>query len=237
MPDARYGIGVAPHEFAPAALPRQGKGICAFVPNGSWRVHGRNRGSFWNEQALANSASLTTHIASKYAGSLFELAVDSNSLDETEKGLERFDDLIRGSEDLARMLRSPVFSASEQIAALNAILAKAGIGGLVANFVRVVARNRRLFAMRDMLAAYRLLLAEHSGEEAADVTVARKLAPHQKKQLQKVLRDEVGKDVSINEVVDPALLGGMIVKVGSRQIDTSLRTKLSSLKLALKEVG
>jgi F-type H+-transporting ATPase subunit delta len=185
---------------------------------------------------LANSASLTNQIANQYANSLFDLARDSNTLDQTEKSLARFDELIRGSDDLARLLRSPVFSAGEQIAALNAILEKAKIGGLVANFVRVVARNRRLFAMKDMLGAFRKLLADHRGEAAADVTVASRLNATQRRELQAALKTKIGKDVTINEIVDPAILGGMIVKVGSRQIDTSLRTKLSSLKLALKEV-
>jgi F-type H+-transporting ATPase subunit delta len=185
---------------------------------------------------LANSASLTTQIANQYANSLFDLARDSNTLDQTGNALARFDELIRGSDDLARMLHSPVFSADERIDALNTILDKAKIGGLVANFIRVVARNRRLFAMKDMLGAFRTLLAEYRGETTADVTIARKLSAAQRRELQAALKTKIGKDVTINEIVNPAILGGMIVKVGSRQIDTSLRTKLSSLKLALKEV-
>lgn len=186
---------------------------------------------------MAQSASLTQKIADQYAGSLFELAVDSKSIEQTEKDLALFDEMIQGSQDLARMLRSPVYSASEQIDALNALLAKTGIEGLVANFIRVVARNRRLFAMKDMLGAFRRLLADHRGEISAEVTVANKLTAAQKKELQAALKKTEGKDVAVSETVDPGILGGMIVRIGSRQIDTSLRTKLSSLKLALKEVG
>ena len=158
-------------------------------------------------------------------------------MESVEDDLARFDEMLNCSEDLQRLVRSPVFSPDEQFAAIDKILTKAKIGGLVGNFVRVVARNRRLFAMTGMLREFRRLLAEHRGEAAADVTVAQKLSAAQNKKLATALKSVVGKDVAINEIVNPAILGGMIVKIGSRQIDTSIRTKLSSLKLALKEVG
>jgi F-type H+-transporting ATPase subunit delta len=107
----------------------------------------------------------------------------------------------------------------------------------VGNFIRVVARNRRLFAMQGMLSAYRSLAADHRGEVTAQVTVAEKLTATQTKELKAALKSVVGKEVAINATIDPSILGGMIVKVGSKQIDTSLKTRLSSLKLALKEVG
>lgn len=186
---------------------------------------------------MASSGTLTSGIAARYASSLFELAREGKSLDTVEKDLGRFGDLIQGSDDMKRLLRSPVFSVDEQSGALKAIMNKAGVGGLVANFVQVVASNRRLFALADMISKFRDLLAEHRGEVSADVTVAEKLTAAQQKELKSALKASIGKDVSVNEIVDPSILGGMIVKVGSRQIDTSLRTKLSSLKLALKEVG
>jgi F-type H+-transporting ATPase subunit delta len=189
------------------------------------------------QDALARSATPDSGIAARYALSLFELALEEGALSEVETDLERFDALIRGSEDLRRLLRSPVFSGEEQLGAVSAVLGRAGIGGLVANFVRVVARNHRLFAMIDMLGQFRKLLAEHRGEEAADVTVAHRMTDDQASQLKSALKAAIGKEVAINEIVDPTILGGLVVKVGSRQIDTSLRTKLSSLKLALKEVG
>lgn len=186
---------------------------------------------------MANSETLTGGIASRYAASLFEVALDAKALNAVEKDLVRFDGLIRGSEDLARLVRSPVFSADEQLGAVGAIADKAKIGGLVGNFVRVVSRNRRLFAMPAMLSEFRKLLAAHRGETAADVTVAAELTTAQTKELKAALKSSVGKDVAINQIVDPSILGGMIVRIGSRQIDSSIRTKLSSLKLALKEVG
>lgn len=186
---------------------------------------------------MANSESITSGVTQRYASALFDLAVSEKKIPAVEKDLKRFDDLLNGSDDLKRLVVSPVFSADDQFNAIGAILKKAKISGLVGNFIRVVARNRRLFAMQDMLKAFRALVAEHKGEASADVTVAKALTATQTKELKAALKSVVGKDVAINATVDPSLLGGMIVKVGSRQIDTSIRTRLSSLKLALKEVG
>lgn len=186
---------------------------------------------------LANSASPVSSITERYASALFDLALSEKQLGPVEKDLARFDAVLNGSDDLLRLVRSPVFSAGDQFSAINGILTKAKISGLVGNFIRVIAKNRRLFAMPEMLSAFRRLLADHKGEATAEVTVAKALSAAQTKELKAALKSVVGKDVAIDATVDPSLLGGMIVKVGSRQIDTSLRTKLSSLKLALKEVG
>ena len=186
---------------------------------------------------MANSASLASVIAGRYAGSLFELALEAKTLDETGADLAAFDGLLHDNPDLMRLVRSPVFSADDQGRALAAVLGKAGIAGLVANFVRLMARNRRLFAMPEVHAKFRALLAAHRGEEIARVTVARALSDAQTAELKQALNAVAGKEVAIQATVDPELIGGMIVKIGSRQIDTSIRTKLSSLKLALKEVG
>ncbi|MCG6859500.1 MAG: F0F1 ATP synthase subunit delta [Salaquimonas sp.] len=186
---------------------------------------------------MATTASSVSVVAERYAGSLFDLARDAGTLDAVESELARFDDLLRGSDDMMRLVRSPVFSADEQLKAVDAILKKAGISGLGGNLIRVMARNRRLFVVPAVLGAFRKLLAAHRGEESAEVTVAHPLTAAQTAELGKTLNGVIGKDVSIHATVDPSILGGMIVKIGSRQIDTSLRTRLSSLKLALKEVG
>lgn len=186
---------------------------------------------------MANSASSTSGITGRYASALFELALAEKKLGPVEKDLVRFDNLLSGSTDLQRLVTSPVFSADQQLDAVSAVLTKSKITGLVGNFVRTVASNGRLFAMSGMLSAFRAFLAEHKGEVTADVTVASALSATQAKELKAALKSVVGKNVAINATVDPSLLGGMIVKVGSRQIDTSLRTKLSSLKLSLKEVS
>jgi len=186
---------------------------------------------------LADSDTLTSGVAERYAKALFDLALAEKKLPAVEKDLTRFDGLLKGSDDLQRLISSPVFSADDQVRAISAILDKAKITGLVGNFIRVVAQNRRLFAMNGMLGVFRKLAADHRGEASADVTVAEKLSAAQIKELKAALNSVVGKDVTINTIVDPSILGGMIVKVGSRQIDTSLRTKLSSLRIALKEVS
>lgn len=186
---------------------------------------------------MAQSSSPVSGIAERYAGSLYELAVQSSTVDKVETDLSRFEGLLSESDDLARMIKSPVFSAEEQFKAIVAIADKAGISGLVGNFLRVVAQNRRLFAVPSMIKAFRAIAAEARGEVSADVTSAHPLSATQQDELKATLKGVTGKDVAINAVVDPSLLGGLVVKVGSRQIDTSLRTKLNSLKLALKEVG
>lgn len=186
---------------------------------------------------MTENSSLISGAAQRYAGSLFDLALEANSIALVEKDLGRFEALLNGSDELKRLIASPVFSTEEQVKAISAIADKAGIKGLVGNFLRVVAGNRRLFVLPGMIAAFRQIAAEHRGEVSADVTAAHALTAAQQNELKATLKGVAGKDVTINVTVDPSILGGLIVKMGSRQIDTSLRTKLSSLKLALKEVG
>ncbi|MER8545230.1 F0F1 ATP synthase subunit delta [Mesorhizobium sp. M0684] len=186
---------------------------------------------------MAQSSSLISGVAERYAGSLFELALQANSVASVEADLNRFETMLEGSADLSRLIRSPVFSSEDQAKAIAAIADRAGITGLTGNFLRVVAQNRRLFAVPGMIKAFRQIAAEHRGETAAEVTSAHALTPAQETELKAALKSVAGKDVAITVTVDPSLLGGLVVKIGSRQIDTSLKTKLNSLKLALKEVG
>jgi len=176
-------------------------------------------------------------VAGRYARSLFELTQEAGAVTAAERDLARFEELLEGSEDLQRLIKSPVFSADDQLRAIDAVLARAKIGGLVGNFIRVVARNRRLFAVPQMIRAFREIAADARGEAAAEITSAHALSAAQEKELKATLKSVVGKDVAVKVTVDPSLLGGLVVKLGSRQIDTSLKTKLNSLKLALKEVG
>jgi F-type H+-transporting ATPase subunit delta len=176
-------------------------------------------------------------VAERYAGSLFELAAADGSVAKVESDLGRFEAMLKSSDDLARLIKSPVFSAEDQVKAIAAVADKAKIGGTVGNFLRVVAKNRRLFALPSMIEAFRRIAADARGEATADVTSAHSLSAEQEKELKAALKGVAGKDVAINVTVDASILGGLIVKMGSRQIDTSLKTKLASLKLALKEVG
>ncbi len=186
---------------------------------------------------MAQTSSLISGVAERYAGSLHDLAQESKSVAAVEKNLDAIEKMIAESADMQRLVRSPVFSAEDQLRAISAIADKAAIKGLVGNFLRVVARNRRLFALPGIINAFRVIAAEARGEVAADVTAAHELTAAQQKELAATLKQVAGKDVTIKLTVDPSILGGLVVKIGSRQIDTSLKTKLNSMKLALKEVG
>ena len=175
-------------------------------------------------------------MAGRYATALFELALEDKAVDAVKQDLDQFDALIAANPDLARLVRSPVFSADEQLKALSAILAKAGIKGIAANFLRVITTNRRLFAVRDMIRGYRTLVARHRGEVTAEVTVAEQLSDKNLDALKSALKSVTGgKDIDLDVNIEPAIIGGLIVKVGSRMIDSSLRTKLNAIKFAMKE--
>ncbi|WP_201401395.1 F0F1 ATP synthase subunit delta [Kaistia sp. 32K] len=186
---------------------------------------------------MAEDKTLVSGVAERYATALFDLALESGALDAVDADLSRFSALLSESDDLVRLVQSPVFAADDQLRAVTAVLAKAGIGGLVANFVKVAASNRRLFAVPGMIVGFRQLLAKHRGEVTAEVTSAEALTDSQTAALKEALKAQIGKDVTLTSHVDPALIGGLIVKVGSRMIDTSVRSKLNSLKIAMKEVG
>jgi F-type H+-transporting ATPase subunit delta len=176
-------------------------------------------------------------VSGRYATALFELARDEKSVDAIKADLDRFDAMLADSADLTRLVRSPVFSADTQSKALAAVLDKAGISGISANFLRVLTKNRRLFAVSDVIRAFRALVARFKGEATADVTVAEKLSDKNLDALKTALKLVTGKDVALNVKVDPAIIGGLVVKLGSRMVDSSLRTKLNSIKHAMKEAG
>ena len=186
---------------------------------------------------MADSSQTVSGVAERYASSLFELALESNTLSEVAAALDNFQALIDESDDLKRLVLSPVFGSNEQLKAITAIIDRAGISGLAGNFIKVAASNRRLFAIPGMIRSFREIYARHRGEVSAEVTSAHALTAAQETELKAALKGVTGKDVAINVAVDPSILGGLIVRLGSRQIDTSLRTKLSTLKLSLKEVG
>ncbi len=176
-------------------------------------------------------------VAGRYAAALFEIAKDEKQLAQVEADVVAFQGLLGESEDLRRLVRSPVISADDQAKAIGAVLAKAGSAPLTANFFKLIARSRRLFAVGDMLKNFRMLTARERGEVSADVASAHPLSADQMTALKDALRLQVGKDVQINTRVDPNLLGGLVVKVGSRMVDSSLRTKLNNLKVAMKGVA
>jgi F-type H+-transporting ATPase subunit delta len=176
-------------------------------------------------------------VAGRYATALFELALESNAIDQIRADLAKFQGLLDQSADLKRLVRSPVFTADVQQKALDAVLKSAGIGGTAANFLRLVVRKRRLFAISDIIRDFNLLAASHKGEVSAQVTVAEALSAARLAEVKAALAEVTGKDVVVDVKVDPSIIGGLVVKLGSRMIDTSLRTKLHALKNAMKEVG
>nr|WP_246519669.1 F0F1 ATP synthase subunit delta [Ancylobacter lacus] len=175
-------------------------------------------------------------VAGRYATALFELARDAGAIDAVKADLERFEALLAESDDLKRLVRSPVFSSEEQEKAIAAILARAGIGGLSGNFFKTVAANRRLFAIEAIIRGFRQQVSAFKGEVVAEVTVAQPLSEAHAATLKGALDAMTGKDVQLVVEVDPSLLGGLKVKVGSRLVDASLKTKLNSIRYAMKEV-
>ena len=177
-------------------------------------------------------------MAGRYATALFELALDGKAVDAVKADLDRFEAMIADSADLRRLVRSPVFGAEEQTKALTAVLEKAGIGGLAGNFLKFVASNRRLFAVQTMIKAFRALVARWKGEISAEITVAEKLSDKNLDALTGALKSVTGgKAIDLNIKVDPTIIGGLVVKLGSRMVDSSLRTKLNAIKHAMKEAG
>jgi F-type H+-transporting ATPase subunit delta len=187
---------------------------------------------------VAGEDSTVSGVAGRYARALFELALDAKSVDAVKADIEKFAGMIADSADLKRLVRSPVFGAEERSKALAAVLAKAGIGGLAANFLMFVTANRRLFAVSDMIRDFRKLVARWKGEVTAEVTVAEKLSDAHLEAIKSALKSITGeKSVDLNIKIDPAIIGGLTVKLGSRMVDSSLRTKLNAIKHAMKEAG
>ena len=180
---------------------------------------------------------MTTGVAGRYASALYELAKEQGQHAAVEQDLVKFQALIDGSDDLRRVVLSPAFSAQDQSKAIAAIAAKAGTGTLTANFLSVLTRNRRLFAISDVVKNYRLIAARARGEVAASVVSAHPLSETQLQALKDQLKASAGKDITLTTRVDPSLLGGLVVQVGSRMIDSSIKTKIEHLKVAMKGTG
>jgi F-type H+-transporting ATPase subunit delta len=173
-------------------------------------------------------------LAGRYANAVFELAQDQKAVDAVSTDLGSLRRALESSPDLARLVRSPVFSAEDQARALKAILEKMGAHPLTSKFVLLLAHKRRLFALIQVIAAYEHLVAKSRGETEAEITAARHLNDDEIAELKSVLKTGLGKEPRLHSRIDPTLLGGLIVKIGSRMIDSSLRTKLDSLRAAMK---
>jgi F-type H+-transporting ATPase subunit delta len=186
---------------------------------------------------VAAQASEQGQMATRYAAALFELADSKKALDAVAGDLTQLRKMIADSADLQRMMDSPILDRAEQAKAMSAIVKAAGFNELTQKFTGLIAQNRRLFAMATIIKAFLKLLADRRGEMTAEVTAARALTSDQQAAVAEAIRKAVGSKVSINVKVDPSLLGGLIVQVGSRMIDSSLKTKLQKLQLAMKGIG
>jgi F-type H+-transporting ATPase subunit delta len=170
----------------------------------------------------------------RYATAVFELAAEERAIDHLAADLGSIQTLLKESPDLSRLVRSPLFSRDEQAKGMEAVLKKAGTGGLARRLVLLLAQKRRLFALSDVIRAFEQLLARQRGEIAAQVTSARPLSSAESDELRRMLKAKLGREPRLELAVDPSLLGGLRLKLGSRMIDSSLRTKLEGLRAAMK---
>ena len=187
---------------------------------------------------MANEETIVSGMTGRYASALHSLASERRETETVRAALADFASLLAESEDLRRLVRNPMFSAQDQLKALDPVLSRAGIGGIAADFIKLLATKRRLFAVADMIEGFNRLDDAEKGVSRAQVTVAEPLSSAQTQALQDALRAVTGgKSVEIDTQVDPAIIGGLVVKLGSRMMDGSLRTKLASIRTRMKEVG
>ena len=183
---------------------------------------------------MDNSGGIRASLAGRYASALFDLARDQRQIESVGKSLEALSQALVDSKDFNELVTSPLVSREEASKALAAIAPDLGLDPVTTNFLGVLARNGRKNQLQNVIRAYRRLAAEHRGETTADVITARPLNDNQLAQLKQQLRARAGRDVTIDATVDPAILGGIVVKLGSQQIDASIRTKLNRLAQAMK---
>ena len=186
---------------------------------------------------VSDTASFTSGVSGRYATALFELAREAGEFDALEKDLDALSAALDESDDLRKLIGSPIYSRDQQARAMATVADKMGLGALTANTIGLMAAKRRLFALPHTVRAVKALIAADRGEVTAEVRAARSLTEAQSKALADALRNAVGKDVIIKTTVDESLIGGLVVKLGSRMIDTSIRARLNRMQHAMKEVG
>ena len=186
---------------------------------------------------MASETTGVSGLAERYAAALFDLADERRILDEVASDLRQLRAMVQASPDLLRLIRSPILSRDEQSKGIGALAERAGLAPLVRDFLAVVARNRRLFAVPAMIEAFLAKLAARRGEVTAEVFAAQPLSEAQFAALNQQLRRSVGSRVSVDVRVDPGLIGGLVVKLGSRMVDGSIKSKLQRLQLAMKSIA
>lgn len=223
--------------------------LLCYIPRGSAKAlrpeprdrtgrnaRGRTRASDSGRVDVSEPVSISMGIAQRYATAVFELARDGNALKSLENDVAALDSAVAGSAEFRELISSPVLSRDVQAKAISTLSEKMGLSALVSNTLGLMASKRRLFVLPQLVAALKGLIAADKGEVTAEVTAAAALSAEQSEKLAATLKAAVGKDVKINLAVDEGLIGGLIVKVGSKMIDTSIRAKLSQLQNAMKEV-
>jgi len=186
---------------------------------------------------VSEPASISTGIAARYATAMFELASEAKALPALEADVDAIDAALAASEDLRDLINSPIYSRDEMANAIGGVADAMGVDVMTANTLRLMAAKRRLFVVPALVAELRTRIADHKGEVTADVTSAKALTKTQMDALTKSLKAQVGKTVKLKATVDASIIGGLVVKVGSKMIDTSLRSKLNALQNTMKEVG
>ncbi|MEM9139556.1 MAG: F0F1 ATP synthase subunit delta [Pseudomonadota bacterium] len=186
---------------------------------------------------MTAATSLTAGAAGRYATALFELASEAGALDQTEADLTQLQSSLDDSADMQSVIKNPLYTRDQQGAAMAAICDKAGTSALVKNVIGLMAAKRRLFALPEMIAGFQALMADHRGELTAEVTAAKPMSDTQIKALADQIKGAMGKDVKLNVTVDDSIIGGLIVKVGSKMIDSSIRSRLNALQNVMKEAG
>ncbi|WIV50112.1 F0F1 ATP synthase subunit delta [Marivivens sp. LCG002] len=186
---------------------------------------------------MSEPASISIGIAKRYAAAVYDLAKEGKALSALETDIDALQAALDVSADLRDLINSPLYSREDQAKALSAVAAKLKLSNTMGNTLGLLAAKRRLFVLPQLLTALRDRLAEEKGEVTAEVVSAKALTKTQADKLAKTLKAQLGKDVKINAAVDEALIGGLVVKVGSKMIDTSIRSKLSALQNTMKEVG
>ena len=183
---------------------------------------------------METSGGIQASLSGRYATALFELARDSKTIDAVEASLANVRAALEQSDEFARLVASPLVSRQDAARAVAATATALGVDGTTRNFLGVLAENRRLSQLPAIIRAFRALAANHRGETTAEVTSAHPLSAAQVDALKQQLRTRIGRDVSVDLSVDPALLGGLVVKIGSQMIDSSIKTRLNTLAHAMK---
>ncbi len=186
---------------------------------------------------VAESSTLVSSAAGRYATALFELASESDALGQTEQDMEALGQALEASDDLRTLLTTPIYTRDEQGRAMASVAEAMGLSALVGNVIGLMASKGRLFMLGEVIDIFAKLMAVHRGEVTADVTAARALSDAQQAALVNTLKAAIGREVKLNVAVDEGIIGGLVVKVGSKMIDTSIRSKLASLQNAMREVG